>query len=63
MIGQFGLSEIIKRYKKQALINFLLGGIIAVSVTLMAILEAVDVADDVENHRSMGFNGVCSGKA
>jgi hypothetical protein len=41
MIGQYGLSEIIRRYKKQAFINFLLGGIIGLSVILMAILEGI----------------------
>jgi len=62
MIGQAGLSELIKRYKKQALINFLLGGIIAVSVIAMGVMEGISVNFDVTHHIPMGFNSVCRGE-
>jgi hypothetical protein len=59
MIGQAGLSEIIRRYKKQAFITLLLATVIAVSVLLMGILEAIAIADNVKNHVPMGFRSIC----
>ena len=47
MIGQYGLAEFIKRYKKQAFINFLLGGLIALSVIMMGVLEGGKYATKV----------------
>jgi len=63
MIGQAGLSEIIKRYKKQAFVNFLLGGVIAISVILMGILEIISISQNLKYNIPMGFNSVCGGEA
>jgi len=59
MIGQAGLAEIIRRYKKQAFINFLLGGVIAVSVIAMGILEGLSVSYNLNHNVPMKFQGVC----
>ena len=40
-IGQTVLSKLIQKYKKQAFINFLLGGIIVLSVISMTVVEGI----------------------
>jgi len=61
IIGQFGVAEIIKRYKKQAFVNFLLAFIIVLSVVLMTGIEGWNIYNNVKEHNTMGFHPVCGG--
>jgi len=59
IVGQYGVAEILKKYKKQAFINFLLATIIVVSCVLMTALEGYNLYNHIKEHRSMGFSPIC----
>lgn len=56
-----GVVYIVKKYKKQSLVQILLGSVILLTVVLMVILQSIILSQDIEDGRSIGFKSACSG--
>jgi len=63
ILGQYVVAEVIRRYKKQAFINFLLATVIVLSAILMITIEAIATYNSVKAHANMGFMPICGGVA
>jgi len=63
ILGQYFVAEIIKKYKKQAFVNFLLATVIVISAALMITIEALSTYQSVRDHANMGFQQLCGGSA
>jgi len=63
ILGQYGVAELIRRFKKQAFINFLLATVIVLSAILLITVEAIATYNNVKSHANMGFMPICGGVA
>jgi len=59
ILGQFVLAAIIKKFKKQAFINFLLATVIVLSAALMISIEGLNTYNEISQHKNMGFGPIC----
>ena len=60
VLGQYGVAEILRRYKKQAFINFLLATIIVISMISVTAIEGTNLAKDIEkNVPWINFHPIC----
>jgi len=59
VLGQFVVAEVIKKYKKQAFVNFLLAFVVTISAILMVVVEGLSTYKSIVNHASMGFSPIC----
>jgi len=60
VVGKAMVGWLVKRLQRPSVIMFLLGGIIFLSVVVMAITGFIDVVDDVVQGNDMGFRDPCS---
>jgi len=61
ILGQIWVAELLKKYKKQAFINFLLASVIVVSAVLMITIEALSTYHSIVTHQPLGFSPICGG--
>lgn len=59
VLGHKGVGYMLRRYRKQSYVSFLIAGAIVVSVVAMAALEILQVKEDVDEGASMGFHALC----
>jgi uncharacterized membrane protein YfcA len=61
VLGHKGVGYMLRRYRKQSYVSFLIAAAIVVSVFAMVSLEIKQLVEDINEGRSMGFHPLCGG--
>ncbi|CAK0852132.1 unnamed protein product [Prorocentrum cordatum] len=60
VFGKALIGYAVKKLRRPSIIMFLLAGIIALSVVVLAITGIVDIVNDIQHGRDMSFQSFCS---
>jgi len=60
VFGKALIGYAVKKLRRPSIIMFILAGIIALSVVVLAIPGSIDIVNDIRHGREMLFQGLCS---
>ncbi|TMW56183.1 hypothetical protein Poli38472_008831 [Pythium oligandrum] len=62
LCGQKVVAYLVKKYKRESIMVYILAGTIGLSAVCMGLIGLQNTLQDVRNGASLGFNGLCGGQ-